>query len=66
MDPHRHPALPHASREELLDKHLAAQAKAGELLRTCDVLVLTFGLLEAWFDRALGVFTNETPPAPMR
>lgn len=61
FNPHRHPAVVKRTREEALDAHLAAQRNAGELLKRADVLVLTYGLIEAWFDRSTGLYTNETP-----
>lgn len=61
FNPHRHPATVRATREEALDAHLAAQRIAGELLRHADVLVLTYGLIEAWHDRSTNLYTNETP-----
>jgi hypothetical protein len=61
FNPHRHPATVRASRAEALDAHLAAQVAARERLRSASVLVLTYGLIEAWFDRATGLYTNETP-----
>ncbi|MBK7645400.1 MAG: GSCFA domain-containing protein [Planctomycetes bacterium] len=62
VNPHRHPARLRATRAEVLDAHLAAQRSARELLRTADVFVLTYGLIEAWFDRVCGLYTNEAPP----
>jgi len=62
LNPHRHPARFSASRCAVLDAHLAAQRAAAELVRSCDVVVLTYGLIEAWFDRVCGIYTNEAPP----
>ena len=62
LNPHRHPARFSSSRSAVLDAHLAVQRSAAELVRNCDVVVLTYGLIEAWFDRVCGVYTNETPP----
>src|SRR5690349_21303972 len=59
LNPHRNPARFHRSRAEVLDAHLAAQRAAGELVRACDLVVLTYGLIEAWYDKVCGLFTNE-------
>jgi GSCFA family len=60
-DPHRCKGFS-ASRSEILDSHLAAQRAAAERVKSCGLVVLTYGLIEAWFDRALGIYTNQTPP----
>jgi hypothetical protein len=50
-----------ATRAEALDVHVEAQRAAGALLREARALVLTYGLIEAWFDRFTGLYTNEAP-----
>jgi hypothetical protein len=49
FNPHRAPARSTDKRFSALDAHLAAQWASGALLRAADVLVLTFGLIEAWY-----------------
>jgi len=67
LDPHRHPARFSSSRSAVLDAHLAAQRAAAELVRNCDVVVLTYGLIEAWYDRASGLVRVVTrAPSPRR
>jgi hypothetical protein len=61
LNPHRAPARSTEQRYLALDGHLAAQAASGRLLRSAGVLVLTFGLIEAWYDRLTNLYTNETP-----
>jgi hypothetical protein len=59
---HRHPARPKASLEEALLPQISAQRTAGKAIQSADVIVLTFGLVEAWRDKAKDVWLNETPP----
>ena len=47
LNPHRNPARFQRSRAEVLDVHLAAQRQAAEIVRECDLVVLTYGLIEA-------------------
>lgn len=58
---HRHPARPKDSLEDALAAHLEAQKAGREALLHADVVVLTFGLVEAWLDRQTGAWLNETP-----
>jgi len=48
-NPHRHPRASRARVRRCSHAHLAAQRAAAELVRHCDVVVLTYGLIEAWF-----------------
>lgn len=34
-------------------------------LATCDLAIITFGLVETWRDRETGLYLNETPPRPL-
>ncbi len=61
FNPHRAPARSSAERKPVFDAHLAAQAQAGRLIREADAAVLTFGLIEAWWDSLTECTTNETP-----
>ena len=62
LNPHRNPARFQKTRAEVLDVHLTAQRTAAQLVRDCDLVVLTYGLIEAWFDKVCNLYTNEAPP----
>jgi hypothetical protein len=47
--------------ETALKRRLAVN-EAYRALTTCDVAIITFGLVETWRDRETGLFLNETPP----
>lgn len=62
VDPHRHPQKTYATAQEAVLSHTTALDQAAAELREADVVVITLGLVEAWFDEALGVWLNDTPP----
>ncbi|HSC19610.1 MAG TPA: GSCFA domain-containing protein [Rhizomicrobium sp.] len=47
--------------ETALKRRLAVNA-AYRALATCDVAIITFGLVETWRDLETGLYLNETPP----
>jgi hypothetical protein len=59
-DPHSRHGVAHVSREEAL----AARHRVIKAMRAIvrsDVVVLTLGLVEAWYDNELGIYLNEPP-----
>ncbi|OYX35521.1 MAG: hypothetical protein B7Y99_03145 [Caulobacterales bacterium 32-69-10] len=63
-DPHLAPNLKPASLERVLER----RALVTELYRqipSCRIIVLTLGLVEAWFDEQTGYYLNGAPPAPV-
>ena len=62
MDPHSTPIFEHADREETLARHREL-TELFRRVRRCRVITMTLGLIEAWHDRATGLYVNATPPA---
>ena len=62
FDGHRHPFVAYDCKETAVQEHLNVLAKARDALETADVVVLTLGLVEAWFDSVTNVWLNQTPP----
>lgn len=61
VDPHSNPALAFVG----LSETLARRAKVIDIFRRvagCQVLVVTLGLIEAWYDQETSLYTNMTPP----
>jgi hypothetical protein len=61
VDPHTNPALAYVG----LSETLARRAKVIDLYRRvaeCQVVVVTLGLIEAWYDQETLLYTNMTPP----
>src|SRR5205085_12544205 len=58
--PHSRHGVSRVSREEAL----AARQRVIEAMRAItrsDVIILTLGLVEAWYDNELGIYLNEAP-----
>lgn len=62
VDPHRHPQKSCATAQEAVSAHTTSLEQAAAELREADVVIITLGLVEAWFDDALNVWLNDTPP----
>jgi len=61
VDLHATPIFEHAGREETLARHRTLTQLFGHA-RRCQVITITLGLIEAWYDRATGLYTNANPP----
>jgi hypothetical protein len=61
MDPHATPIFEHTGREETLARHRQL-TELFQRTRRCRVITVTLGLIEAWHDRATGLYTNASPP----
>jgi hypothetical protein len=60
-DPHACPIFEAVGRDETVERHRILT----ELFRRaqrCRVITVTLGLIEAWYDHALGIYTNSNPP----
>lgn len=62
VDPHATPIFVHADREETLARHRQL-TELFQRARRCQVITITLGLIEAWHDRATGLYTNANPPS---
>ena len=62
MDPHATPIFDHTGREETLARHRQL-TELFQNARRCRVITITLGLIEAWHDRATGLYTNASPPS---
>lgn len=62
FDGHRHPFRRHDVLEKAVGKHEEALTQAADAIRTCNVAIITLGLVEVWRDDRLGVWLNLTPP----
>jgi len=59
-DPHSRHGVSHVLREHAMSaRHRVIQAMR-EILRA-DIVILTLGLVEAWYDNELGIYLNEAP-----
>jgi hypothetical protein len=59
-DPHAHPIFGRLPLQTALDQHTTlTNLTAG--ITSCRVVVITLGLIEAWFDTRLGLYANSTP-----
>lgn len=62
-DPH----LVHTIKPATLERVAERRAQVLDIMRRlpeCRVVVVTFGLAEAWYDQKLGVYLNSMPPQP--
>jgi hypothetical protein len=64
VDPHMNPAFGSTSREATLQHRKIFGEVVSEVVNA-DVLVLTLGLVEVWFDRKLGLVMNAAPSMHM-
>jgi hypothetical protein len=64
QDPHMNPAFGSTSREATLQHRKIFGEVVSEVVNA-DVLVLTLGLVEIWFDRKLDLVMNTAPTMPM-
>jgi GSCFA family protein len=63
-DPHSRHGVSRVSREEALAaRHRVIEAMRA--IRRSDVVILTLGLVEAWYDNELGIYLNEAPAFPV-
>ncbi|MBN2561960.1 MAG: GSCFA domain-containing protein [Phycisphaerae bacterium] len=62
FDGHRHPFIHHDNLQAAIDGHVGPLRRAGEMLRACDVVIITLGLVEVWRDNLTGTWLNGTPP----
>jgi GSCFA family protein len=62
VDPHATPIFEHAGRDETLVRHRQL-TELFQRARRCRVVTMTLGLIEAWYDRKLGLYTNAAPPS---
>jgi GSCFA family len=60
VDPHMNPTLKLADRSTTLQRRAIFTGVVRELANS-DVVIITLGLVEAWYDTHVGVFTNVTP-----
>lgn len=65
IDPHTNPTLRFASRERTLERRKILD-EVYSRIRDCRVVIITLGLIEAWLDRASGLYTNMSPLPQMR
>jgi hypothetical protein len=63
-DPHSAPNLKPAKRERVEERRAMVQALYSQIPQ-CRVLVMTLGLIEAWFDEKTGYYLNGAPPTPV-
>ena len=61
-DPHLAPSVAPASLERIKERREMISALYRQLPR-CAMVVLTMGLVEAWFDEVTGLYLNGAPPA---
>ena len=59
-DPHSRHGASHASREDAMAARYRVIQAMREVLRA-DIIILTLGLVEAWYDNELGLYLNEAP-----
>ena len=64
IDPHINPTLKFVKREETLKRRALISEVQGRIT-TCQLVVLTLGLVECWKDNQAGVFLNMTPTKAM-
>lgn len=62
-DPHLAPNLKPASKKRVLERRALAAELYGQLPK-CRIVVMTLGLVEAWFDRRTDHYLNGAPPNP--
>jgi len=61
LDPHLHPDLKPVTLERAKERRAAVSALTARI-KDCRVIVLTMGLVEAWFDNLSGLYLNGQPP----
>lgn len=62
-DPHLAPNIKPTTRNRVLERRAAVQALHREIPR-CRILIMTLGLVEAWFDEDTQLYLNGAPPGP--
>jgi Flp pilus assembly protein TadD len=61
IDPHLHPELKPTALERLKERR-AMVSELTRSIRSTRVIILTMGLVEAWYDTASGLYLNGAPP----
>ncbi len=62
LDPHRHPQTFFPTARAAVNAHQAILDRTAADLRSSDAVVITLGLVEAWYDQRESVWLNGTPP----
>lgn len=60
LDPHINPTLKRVDRAGTLERR-RIMTEVMRRIRTCQVVFLTLGLVEVWYDTVAGVYLNSTP-----
>src|SRR3984893_1984558 len=53
-----------STKERLLERR-AEVDRVYSALSACEAIIITFDLVEAWYDKAAGLYLNRIPPAPV-
>ncbi len=62
FDGHRYPLEYHKTAQEAVDVHQETLDRTREVLESCDVIIMTLGLVEVWRDNQAEAWLNNTPP----
>lgn len=57
--------LPSGNCRQIYERHLALLTSSTARVKEVDVLIITLGLVELWFDHKVGLYTNASPLAQL-
>lgn len=62
FDGHRHPFHCAVELRDVVESHRKQLTDAAAAVSVCDIVVITLGLVEVWYDKQTGAWLNGTPP----